>query len=161
MTRILTCEVVYVKLCLRRCRRPRDLSALARSRTPLPCRHIALVLRPLRVGTRLCTPFQLRARTVQLCLQRLAPRQLLRQPRRTSDAGLILVRELEEHLGLQAILTVHLRDTRQWLNTQFRLPDLLRQSVYGRVAGDAELNDSRPIPRSCSARRRRGTGARR
>ena len=44
----------------------------------------------------------------------------------TSDAGLILVRELDERLGLQAIITAHLRDSRQGLNTQFRLPDLLR-----------------------------------
>ena len=47
----------------------------------------------------------------------------------TSDAGLILVRELDERLGLEALITEHLRDSRQGLNTQFRLPDLLRQSV--------------------------------
>jgi hypothetical protein len=41
----------------------------------------------------------------------------------TSDAGLILVRELDERLGLDAIITEHLRDSRQGLNTQFRLPD--------------------------------------
>ena len=48
----------------------------------------------------------------------------------TSDAGLILVRELDERLGLEAIITEHLSDSRQGLNTQFRLPDLLRQSIY-------------------------------
>ena len=60
----------------------------------------------------------------------------------TSDAGLILVRELDDRLGLQVMITVHLRDTRQGLNTQFRLPDFLRQSVYGRLAGYADLNDA-------------------
>ena len=30
----------------------------------------------------------------------------------TSDAGLVLVRELDERLGLEAILTEHLRDSR-------------------------------------------------
>ena len=60
----------------------------------------------------------------------------------TSDAGLILVRELDERLGLQAIITEHLRDSRQGLNTQFRLPDLLRQSVYSRLAGYEDLNDA-------------------
>jgi len=53
----------------------------------------------------------------------------------TSDAGLILVRELDERLGLEAIIAAHLRDSRYGLNTQFRLPDLLRQSVYSRLAG--------------------------
>ena len=53
----------------------------------------------------------------------------------TSDAGLILVRELDERLGLEAIIAAHLRDSRHGLNTQFRLPDLLRQSVYSRLSG--------------------------
>jgi hypothetical protein len=48
----------------------------------------------------------------------------------TSDAGLILVRELDERLGLEGIISTHLSDFRHGLNTQFRLPDLLRQSVY-------------------------------
>ena len=43
----------------------------------------------------------------------------------TSDAGLILVRELDERLGLEAILAAHLSDSRHGLNTQFQLPDLL------------------------------------
>ena len=63
----------------------------------------------------------------------------------TSDAGLILVRELDERLGLDAIITEHLRDSRQGLNTQFRLPDLLRQSVYSRLAGYEDLNDARRL----------------
>ena len=53
----------------------------------------------------------------------------------TSDAGLILVRELDERLGLEGIIAAHLRDSRHGLNTQFRLPDLLRQSIYSRLAG--------------------------
>ena len=48
----------------------------------------------------------------------------------TSDAGLILVRELDERLGLEAIIAGHLRDSRHGLNTQFPLPDLVRQSIY-------------------------------
>ena len=39
----------------------------------------------------------------------------------TSDAGLILVRELDERLGLEAIIAEHLRDSRQGLNRQFSL----------------------------------------
>jgi len=60
----------------------------------------------------------------------------------TSDAGLILVRELDERLGLEAIMTEHLRDSRHGLNTQLPSPDLLRQSIYSRLAGYEDLNDA-------------------
>ena len=60
----------------------------------------------------------------------------------TSDAGLILVRELDERLGLATLIAEHLSDSRQGLNTQCSLADLLRQSVYSRLAGDEDLNDA-------------------
>jgi Transposase DDE domain group 1 len=60
----------------------------------------------------------------------------------TSDAGLILVRQLDERLGLQQIIAEHLSDFRQGLNTQFTLADLLRQSVYSRLAGYEDVNDA-------------------
>ena len=60
----------------------------------------------------------------------------------TSDAGLILVRELDERLGLETLISEHLSDSRQGLNTQFSLADLLRQSVYSRLAGYEALNDA-------------------
>ena len=58
----------------------------------------------------------------------------------TSDAGLLLVRELDERLGLEALISEYLNDSRQGLNTQFSLADLLRQSVYSRLAGYEHLN---------------------
>ena len=61
----------------------------------------------------------------------------------TSDAGLILVRELDERLGLEALIAAHLSDSRQGANTQFSVADLLRQSVYSRLAGYEDLNDGR------------------
>ena len=60
----------------------------------------------------------------------------------TSDAGLLLVRELDERLGLATLISEHLSDSRQGLNTQFGLVDLLRQSVYSRLAGYEDLNDA-------------------
>ena len=60
----------------------------------------------------------------------------------TSDAGLILIRELDERLGLATLISEHLSDSRQGLNTQFSLADLLRQSVYSRLAGYEDLNDA-------------------
>ena len=60
----------------------------------------------------------------------------------TSDAGLLLVRELDERLGLERLIAQHLSDSRHGLNTQFSLADLLRQSVYSRLAGYEDLNDA-------------------
>jgi len=60
----------------------------------------------------------------------------------TSDAGLVLVRELDERLGLAKFIAEHLSDSRHGLNTQFGVADLLRQSVYSRLAGYEDLNDA-------------------
>ena len=60
----------------------------------------------------------------------------------TSDGGLILVRELDERLGLGKLIDEHLSDSRQGLNKKFPLADLLRQSVYSRLAGYEDLNDA-------------------
>jgi predicted ribosome quality control (RQC) complex YloA/Tae2 family protein len=47
----------------------------------------------------------------------------------TSDGGLILVRELDERLGLGDLIAEHLSDARRGKNTQLPLADLFRQSV--------------------------------
>ena len=60
----------------------------------------------------------------------------------TSDGGLILVRELDERLGLGTLIDEHLSDSREGLNKKFPLADLLRQSVYSRWAGYEDLNDA-------------------
>jgi hypothetical protein len=60
----------------------------------------------------------------------------------TSDGGLILVRELDERLGFGELIQQHLRDSRRGKNTQFPLADLLRQSVYSRLAGYEDVNDA-------------------
>ena len=52
----------------------------------------------------------------------------------TSDSGLLLVRELDEHLGLSSLIAEHLTGDRR-KNIQLPLPDLLRQSIYSRLAG--------------------------
>ena len=49
---------------------------------------------------------------------------------------------MDERLGLEAIIAEHLSDSRHGLNTQFRLLDLLRQSIYSRLAGYEDLNDA-------------------
>jgi len=60
----------------------------------------------------------------------------------TSDSGLLLVRELDERLGLSALMAEHLTDDRRGKNTQLPLPDLLRQSIYSRLAGYEDVNDA-------------------
>ena len=50
----------------------------------------------------------------------------------TSDGGLILVRELDERLGLSELMGRHLSDSRRGKNIQLPLADLLRQSIYSR-----------------------------
>ena len=60
----------------------------------------------------------------------------------TSDGGLILVRELDERLGFGELIEQHLTDSRRGKNTQFPFADLLRQSIYSRVAGYEDLNDA-------------------
>jgi hypothetical protein len=60
----------------------------------------------------------------------------------TSDAGLILVRELDERLGLGKLIDEHLTDSRRGANKKFPLADLLRQSACSRLAGYEDLNDA-------------------
>src|ERR1039457_1765851 len=59
----------------------------------------------------------------------------------TSDGGLTLVCELDERLGFGELIEQYLTDSRG-KNTQFCFADLLRQSVYSRLAGYEDLNDA-------------------
>ncbi len=63
----------------------------------------------------------------------------------TSDGGLVLVRELDEHLGFGELIAQHLSDSRRGKNTQLPLADLLRQSVNSRLAGYEDVNDARRL----------------
>jgi Transposase DDE domain group 1 len=60
----------------------------------------------------------------------------------TSEGGLLLVRELDQRLGLSKLIGEHLTDGRRGKNTQLPLPDLLRQSIYSRLAGYEDVNDA-------------------
>ena len=59
----------------------------------------------------------------------------------TSDGGLILVRELDERLGLSELIGEHVTDHRG-PNSRLPLADLFRQSVYSRLAGYEDVNDA-------------------
>jgi len=60
----------------------------------------------------------------------------------SSDGGLLLFRELDEVLGLHDIAGGLLRDTRTGNNRLHSLVGLLRQSVFGRLAGYDDVNDA-------------------
>ena len=53
----------------------------------------------------------------------------------TSDAGLLVCRELDGVLGLMEMAPTYLQETRGGRNVQHELVPLLRQSVYSRLAG--------------------------
>ena len=52
------------------------------------------------------------------------------------------MRELDERLGFGELIQQHLTDSRRGRNKQFAFVDLLRQSVYSRLAGYEDLNDA-------------------
>ena len=58
----------------------------------------------------------------------------------TSDGCLVLAQELDERLGFGELIEQHLTDSRRGKNTQFPSADLLRQSVYSRLAGYEDVN---------------------
>ena len=60
----------------------------------------------------------------------------------TSDAGLLVVRELDEALGLSEQAPNYLSDSRGGRNVQHEIVPLLRQSVYSRLAGYEDTNDA-------------------
>jgi hypothetical protein len=60
----------------------------------------------------------------------------------TTDAGLLAYRELDETLGLTEMAQDSLRDSRVGSNKQHGLSPLLRQSIYGRLAGYDDVNDA-------------------
>jgi|ERR1700730_6560536 hypothetical protein len=79
----------------------------------------------------------------------------------TSDAGLLAYRELDDALGLTALAGEMVADARTGKNGRHALVGLLRQSVFGRLAGYEDVNEPNgcvTIPRCGGlsvARRRR------
>src|SRR5919106_3464895 len=60
----------------------------------------------------------------------------------TSDAGLLAYRELDDTLRLTDAAANTLADARTGKNGRHRLAGLLRQAVFGRLAGYEDVNDA-------------------
>ncbi len=70
----------------------------------------------------------------------------------TSDAGLLAYRELDDALGLTDLAVGTLLDRRRGKNTRHLLAGLLRQSVFGRLAGYEDVNDAGRLARDPAMR---------
>src|SRR6476469_699243 len=65
----------------------------------------------------------------------------------TSDAGLLPYRELDDAVGLTDTGAEMLADARTGKNGRHRLAGLLRQSVFGRLAGYEDVNEAARLRR--------------
>jgi hypothetical protein len=70
----------------------------------------------------------------------------------TSDAGLLPFRELDDVLGLMVIAGQNLADGRTGRNGRHDLIGMLRQSVFGRLAGYEDVNDADRLGRDPAMR---------
>jgi hypothetical protein len=70
----------------------------------------------------------------------------------TSDAGLLPFRELDDVLGLMVIAGQTLADARTGRNGRHDLIGMLRQSVFGRLAGYEDVNDADRLGRDPAMR---------
>jgi hypothetical protein len=70
----------------------------------------------------------------------------------TSDGGLLAYRELDDALGLTAVAASALAEGRRGRNIRHRLLGLLRQAVYGRLAGYEDVNDADRLARDPAMR---------
>jgi hypothetical protein len=66
----------------------------------------------------------------------------------TSDGGLLAYRELDDALGLTARAAAALAEGRRGRNIRHRRLGLLRQAVYGRLAGYEDVNDAGGLHRA-------------
>jgi hypothetical protein len=79
--------------------------------------------------------------------------------RMTSDGGLLAYRELDEALGLFKSVSTVMSDKQTGRNIQHDMTNLMRQSVYSRLAGYEDVNDAQrlaidPVMRAVTGKRK-------
>jgi len=67
------------------------------------------------------------------------------QPHASSDGGALLLKAIDERLGLTQRLAASLTDRRQAGKVEHELIELVRQRVYGIACGYADCNDAAPL----------------
>ena len=72
----------------------------------------------------------------------------------TSDAGLLAYRELDDSLGLMAFAGQRQVDSRMGRKSRHELVGMLRQLVFGRLAGYEDVNDAERLGRDPAMRLR-------
>ena len=65
--------------------------------------------------------------------------------RLSSDAGVILLKDIDDQLGLTRALAMVLKDPRDPRRVAFTVEDLLKQRVYQIVAGYEDANDANTL----------------
>lgn len=71
----------------------------------------------------------------------------------TSDAGLLAFRELDEAFRLTEKGSMVLSDPRHGKNSQHTMLAMLRQAIYGRLAGYEDVNDAERLRVDLAMRR--------
>jgi hypothetical protein len=84
--------------------------------------------------------------------------------RLTSDRGLLTYRELDDALGLFNSASTLMKDKRTGRNIQHDMTNLLRQSVYSRLAGYEDVNDAHrlsvdPVMRAVTGKKKNAASA--
>ena len=82
----------------------------------------------------------------------------------TSDGGLFAYRDLDDALGLFDSVSTNFHDNRTGRNIQHAMPNLLRQSIYSRLAGYDDVNDAErlsvdPVMRAITGKKHPGKQA--
>lgn len=69
------------------------------------------------------------------------------QPSQSSDGGVVLLRAIDEHMGLTDRMSEALRDRRQAGKVEHGMREMLRERVYGIACGYAECNQTARLSR--------------
>jgi hypothetical protein len=71
----------------------------------------------------------------------------------TNDGGLLAWWELDDARGLTSVVDLEIRDIRKGKNVQHGVLTSLRQAIYSRLAGYADINNAERLALDAAVRR--------